>query len=316
MSFANYDLESQKPLNKRNGDGAGKNAAKDNSSSQSQTNAQNELDNIINNTSIQLQLFGNLISQFDGQRKLVATRRDSSHLRDNLDELNKKITDLGRAIQTLIQNLSHLVNKKLTKKSRKTSNESHDEEYDEVSELNITNRQVVIKERLVNEFNDLHKRFLNSIRQYNEKKLAFPIKTEADVAINENTPLIQDYTQQQQQQQIQIQEQEQEQDQINQTELQYHVLLTEERNREIEQVSQGIMEVNSIFKDLGELVHQQGEQLDTVEDNIFQMNGNVKQASNELRKADDYQRSKGKWSCILLVALCIVVLIVVLAVIS
>ena len=109
-------------------------------------------------------------------------------------------------------------------------------------------------------------------------------------------------TSQQEQEQVQTQV---DQDLIDQTELQYHILLTEERNREIEQVTEGIMEVNSIFKDLSQLVHQQGEQVNTIEDNILQLHGNTQQASNELNKANEYQKAKRKWSCILLVALCI-----------
>ena len=97
-------------------------------------------------------------------------------------------------------------------------------------------------------------------------------------------------TSQQEQEQVQTQV---DQDLIDQTELQYHILLTEERNREIEQVTEGIMEVNSIFKDLSQLVHQQGEQVNTIEDNILQLHGNTQQASNELNKANEYQKQKG-----------------------
>lgn len=292
MSFANFDFEAQKPLSKRlNGDQP---PLKESST---------ELDNIIDKTSNQLQIFGGLVSQFDSQRRLIGSKRDSIHLRDNINELTKKISDLDTAIQSLILNISQLINKKLNKRQQTS-------EGNPGSRLEISNRQIVIKERLVTEFNELHKGFQNSTRQYQEKILSCPIKTVAPSEITESTPLISDTSQQQTQVQIE------DQDQVNETELQYHLMLTEERNREITQVTEGILEVNAIFKDLGELVTQQGEQLDTIEDNIFQLHGNVQQADKELRKADEYQRSKGKWSCILLVALCIFVLIIVLAVIS
>lgn len=293
MSFANFDYEAQKPLSKRL-----------NADQPPLKESSTELDRIIDKTSTQLQIFGGLVSQFDSQRRLIGSKRDSTHLRDNINELTKKISDLDTAIQSLILNISQLINKKLNKPQQTTSDGNPG------SRLDISNRQIVIKERLVAEFNELHKGFQNSIRQYQEKKLACPIKTIVPSEITESTPLISGNSQQQTQMQIE------DQDQINETELQYHLMLTEERNREITQVTEGILEVNAIFKDLGELVTQQGEQLDTIEDNIFQLHGNVQQADKELRKADEYQRSKGKWSCILLVALCIFVLIIVLAVLS
>lgn len=293
MSFANFDYEAQKSLSKRL-----------NADQPPLKESSTELDRIIDKTSTQLQIFGGLVSQFDSQRRLIGSKRDSTHLRDNINELTKKISDLDTAIQSLILNISQLINKKLNKPQQITSDGNPG------SRLDISNRQIVIKERLVTEFNELHKGFQNSIRQYQEKKLTCPIKPIVPSEITESTPLISGNSQQQTQVQIE------DQDQINETELQYHLMLTEERNREITQVTEGILEVNAIFKDLGELVTQQGEQLDTIEDNIFQLHGNVQQADKELRKADEYQRSKGKWSCILLVALCIFVLIIVLAVLS
>lgn len=312
MSFANYDLEAQKSLKMK--------STLSNVSLQSES--QNQLDKIIQKTSKQLQLFGTLLSQFDNQRKLVGSKRDSIHFRTNNDELIKNTSDLDHAIQVLIQNISQLINKRSVQSSKKDTtsvNGGHSEEIDESSyKLEITNKQIVIKERLVVEFNELHNRFQNSLRQYNEKKNSYPIKIDDIDNVDERSPLVSNDRKSQSQSQIQIQQQAQleDQDQVNETELQYHIMLTEERNREINQVSQGIQEVNLIFKDLGELVHQQGEQLDTVEDNIFQLHGNTQQADKELRKADQYQRSKGKWSCIILIALCIFVLVVVLIVLS
>lgn len=298
MSFANLDLEAQKSIK------GGKIA----SYPENQTSSQNELDKIINNTSNQLQVFGNLISQFETQRRAIGTKRDNNELRQNLDSLTHKVNGLDSAISKLLTNLSTIINKH--------SDEKPDTKFE------ITNRQIIIKDRLVNEFNELHRQYGKSAKHYNDKKRSLPLKT-----TTETTPLLQQtgtdgQTQAQPQSQPlsqtqqQLQSQQQEQDLINETELQYHRMLTEERNREIDQAAEGILEVNSIFKDLGALVHQQGEQLDLVEDNISNLQSNTQQTSGELNKAHEYQKRKGKWSCILLVALCIFVLVIVLAVIS
>ena len=284
MSFANYDLEAQKAA------GA--------TSTDIDPVGSNELDNIISKTSRQLQNFSSSISQLENQRKQIGTKRDSQLLRDNLNSLISQVTDLEAAVQKLIAKIVQLINQNVND--------------DESSKLKISNKQLILKDRLVTEFNDLHKQFQKSLRLYADKKASYPIKS-LD-AVDESTPLITPQGQTQPQQQLQ--QQIEDEDTINQTELQYHILLTEERNREIEQVSQGITEINSIFKDLGQLVSQQGENLDTIEDNILQLHGNTQQADRELRKASEYQRKKGKWSCILLTTLAIIVLIVVLAVVS
>ncbi|CUM65228.1 uncharacterized protein PRCAT00002859001 [Priceomyces carsonii] len=290
MSFANYDLESQTLLKlKRNPLPSAK-----------QSESQNELDEIINKTSKQLLVFANLISQFNSRRKQIGTRRDSSQLRDDLDEITHKIGDLGAAINTLIQNVSLLINKKQLN--------------DQKNHLKITEKQIVIKERVTNEYNELNKQFQRLRRAYEEKKQNHLLnEAKSQDAYNERTPLV-GHEPLQEQNQVQVEEQVE--DQIEDTDLQYHIALTQERNREIDQVTEGIQEVNAIFKDLGELVNRQGEQLDTIEDNILQLHGNTQQADQKLIKAHEYQKKKGKWTCILLTALCIFVLVVVLAILS
>jgi t-SNARE complex subunit (syntaxin) len=289
MSFANFDYEAQ-TLTPREVVKA--------ATATPQTEPQNELDGIIDKTSKQLELFGALVSQFDIQRKQVGTRRDNARLRANIDVLISKIANMESAIRILIDNVASVVNNNQAGGTHKR--------------LNITKKQIVIKERLESEFNGLHKQLQVTTRAYREKKKQNPLRE-----ANETTPLIEEHNQQQVQLQQQHQQQQQiQEEQINETELQYHLLLTEERNQEINQINEGILEINSIFKDLGELVHQQGDQLDTIEENVLQLSGHTQQAQTELVKANEYQRKKGKWSCIILVALCIVGLVIVLAVVS
>ncbi|CAN3355547.1 syntaxin Vam3p [Diutina catenulata] len=245
-----------------------------------------ELDVIIAKTSRQLQVFSGLVSQFETNRKQVGTRRDTPEFREATDALVSQLTEMETAISKLLAQLTMVV-----------------------AGADVSNRHSVMKERLVAEFHDLHKQLGNGVRLYTDKKKNYSVKK-----VSETTPLVADpeSSGQQQQQQQQVQQERQ----VDDTELQYHIMLTEERNREIQTVSQGITEINSIFKDLGQLVQQQGNQLDTIEDHVLQLNDNAQQADRELGKANEYQRKKGKWSCILLVALSVVVLIIVLAVVS
>lgn len=278
MSFANYDYEAQKPRVPK-------------VTELESSNSELELDNAIKKTSTQMEKYGMLITDFNNQMKLIGGRRDSEALRSKTDSLQNEIITLGTAIKTLLSRINMVMSKSAKTEGR----------------FEVSNRDLMLKDRLVSDFNGLNSDFQTSVKLYQERKQAYALKSQPP-SVDERTPLVQN---QDSQQQTQMTE-----DDIQQTELQYHMLLTEERNRQIDEVAQGIREVNSIFKDLGEIVSQQGEQLDTVEDNIMQMLGNTQQAARELNKAHEYQKRKGKWSCIFLVALCIIVLIIVLAVIN
>ena len=289
MSFANFDYEAQTPLPSRA------------SAQSSSSSSSHDLDKIICKTSTQLQLFSQLITQLDTQRKQLGTRRDCQQLRENIDVGVEKVMELSGGVLRLMNDLNVVINKNSGSGAG----------------IGISNRQIVIKERLMGEYNELDRKFRKTVRIYNDKRRVTPLRQSQlqETKINELTPLLLDKNEngRGRQQQEQIQEQE---ENINKTELQYHILLTQERNREIEQVTEGILEVNSIFKDLNQLVQEQGAQLNTIEDNVLQLHGNTQQADRELQKAHEYQKSRGKWGCILLVALCIVVLIIVLAVVS
>lgn len=280
MSFANYDYEAQIPH-------------KNSSPKNINLDPDEELDSAIKKTSVQMENYSMLITDFDQRMKLVGGRRDTLVGRAKTDTLQQEIVELGGAIKALLSRITSVMNKSTTNSGK----------YD------ISNRHLMMKDRLVSDFNGLNIDFQTSVKLYQERKLNYPPRSN-DPQVNETTPLIQaDSSQSQQQVQTS-------QDEIQQTELQYHLLLTEERNRQINEVAQGIREVNSIFKDLGELVSQQGESLDTVEENIMQMLANTQQASRELNKAHEYQKRKSKWSCMFLVVLCVIVLIIVLAVIN
>ena len=297
MSFASYDYEAQKQNKNSNSN----NIAPTNPDTARPGGAFNaELDHILHKISNQLELFGSLISQFDNKRKLIGTRRDNLDLRKGIDAQVMRIGELENAIGLLIGNFSLAITKIQSKKPSLTRPE-------------VAARQIVIKERLESEYNALHKQFQVMSRSYREKKriqpVSEPTETTALLQESENRDRGADVGSVQTQQQVQERR-------IDESDMQYHLLLTQERDQEIGQIHEGIVEINSIFKDLGELVNQQGGQLDTIENNISQFHGNTENAHRELNKANEYQRSKGKWTCIFLVALIIFTLVVVLAVVS
>ena len=103
-------------------------------------------------------------------------------------------------------------------------------------------------------------------------------------------------------------------DMVRQEDVDFQTSLIQERELEIQGIQEGISEINAIFRDLGTLVTQQGDEIDTFENNISNLSTNTKQAGDELVAANEYQRKRRNCSFCVLVVLIIVLLVIVLAV--
>lgn len=87
-----------------------------------------------------------------------------------------------------------------------------------------------------------------------------------------------------------------------------------QREREIEDIAQGIIELSDLFRDLQSMVIDQGTMLDRIDYNVERMATDVKAADKELIVASGYQRKSTKRKIIFLLLLIIVGLIIVLAI--
>ncbi|ODV85063.1 hypothetical protein CANARDRAFT_176470 [[Candida] arabinofermentans NRRL YB-2248] len=289
MSFAHFDIEAQRGS-----------SSDDHVSSDTNPDVQ-----ILNNISNKLSDWISNISKFDKLHQQLGTRRDNSTLRSTLERLNKSCNKLSDEINTSLDNL----------KTTSTATTG-------------ANPELLFKqEKLRTQCQEVFKNYQLIQRSYNEKIQSVMINEEyskneqaqsqmllsqsntTDGTATENTPLLPGRTQQQ------LIIEEQEQAATRQAELDYHSSVISERESAIENIAKGVQDINRIFKDLNEMVHQQGEQIDTIEDNVMTYATTNQLANRELIKADEYQKKKRKWSCILFVALT-VVLVIVLAVIS
>ncbi|XP_031558223.1 syntaxin-7-like [Actinia tenebrosa] len=81
----------------------------------------------------------------------------------------------------------------------------------------------------------------------------------------------------------------------------------EERERAIRQLEADIIGVNEIFRDLGNMVHEQGEVIDSIEANVDNAAVHVETANQQLSKASKYQKAARKKMC------CILVIVVIAA---
>ncbi|TXT10615.1 hypothetical protein VHUM_02120 [Vanrija humicola] len=98
-----------------------------------------------------------------------------------------------------------------------------------------------------------------------------------------------------------------------QSQVQSHAALDiAQRSNEVQQIAQSIAELAELFRDLGNLVVEQGTVLDTVEYNVMETSRAMEHAVDELKTAQRYQSNTGRRRCILLLILIIVGLVIVL----
>lgn len=111
---------------------------------------------------------------------------------------------------------------------------------------------------------------------------------------------------------IQLSSQQQENDVIDQDEITYQTQLQQERHVEIQQLHRDVTDVNQIFQQLNTMLVQQGEQVDTVDENTNLLLDNVQRANTQLSKAKDKQRTSMCCRYILFIVLFLLLLLLLL----
>ena len=103
--------------------------------------------------------------------------------------------------------------------------------------------------------------------------------------------------------------QQQEQEQLrlaNQDEVDFQESMIIERESEIRNIEQSVGELNELFRDVAHMVHEQGAQLDIIEENVEVTHDASRGAHVNLKQASNYQKSARSKACILLLILAIV----------
>ncbi|KAK4226248.1 t-SNARE [Podospora fimiseda] len=85
-----------------------------------------------------------------------------------------------------------------------------------------------------------------------------------------------------------------------------------QREQEIEDIAQGIIELADLFRDLQNMVIDQGTMLDRIDYNVESMATDVKEAQKELATAEGYQKKTTKRKIIFLLLLIIAAMIILL----
>lgn len=102
---------------------------------------------------------------------------------------------------------------------------------------------------------------------------------------------------------------------IAQDEVDFQEALIIEREEEIRNIEQGVGDLNVLFRQVAQIVNEQGESLDSIADNVQNIRDDTRQAEIENRQAARYQKAARNKSCCLLLILAVILTIVILAIV-
>lgn len=231
---------------------------------------------------------------------------DPNQLAQRITSNIQKITQCTAEIQRVLNQLgtpqdTHELQQQLQQKQQYTNQlaketDKYIKEFGSLPSISEQRQRKIQKDRLVNEFTTALTNFQRVQRQAAEKEREFVARVRASSRVSggaseesyrEGTLVSWDT-------QAQIQDEEITEDDIR---------LIEERESTIRQLESDIMDINEIFKDLGLMIHEQGDVIDSIEANVETAEVHVQQGTQQLSRAADYQRRSRKKMCILILVL-------------
>ncbi|KAL5021134.1 hypothetical protein ScPMuIL_000289 [Solemya velum] len=225
----------------------------------------------------------NQIQRFIG---LVGTAQDNEELRDRLQQTQHYTNQLAKDTNVDLKNLAHLPMPPSSSEQR---------------ELKIQ------KERLTEMFSDALKDFQTVQRSAAEAQKASVARARAHSSSFSKSPFEDDS-------QGQFEEFTpgfSQTKQVLQMEEDVDLELLRQREDDIKKLERDIIDVNQIFKDLGMLVHEQGEMLGLIEGNVERAQVEVQEGTQQLSKARDYQsKARRKKCCIIVIVLVVLAIII------
>uniref|UniRef100_A0A4W5QGS0 Syntaxin-7 n=1 Tax=Hucho hucho TaxID=62062 RepID=A0A4W5QGS0_9TELE len=226
--------------------------------------------------------------------------QQTSEIQSIVDKLGtpQDTTELRQQLQQKQQNVNHLA--KETDRSVK-----------QFGSLPVTTEQrqrKIQKDRLITDFSNALVNLQKTQRQAAQKEKAFVARVRSESRVSGGYPDVSfggngNVFESGGQAQVQSQSQEVA---ITEEDLQ----LIQERETSIRQLESDITDINEIFKDLGMMVHEQGDVIDSIEANVETADLHVQNAIQQLAQAADYQRKSRKKICILIVVLVVLAVVV------
>lgn len=100
-----------------------------------------------------------------------------------------------------------------------------------------------------------------------------------------------------------------------QDEVDFQEALIIEREEEIRNIEQGVGDLNVLFKQVAQIVTEQGQQLLTISETVENVHESTRGADVETRQAARYQKAARNKGCCLLIILAVILTIVILAIV-
>ncbi|OMO65095.1 hypothetical protein COLO4_31571 [Corchorus olitorius] len=86
----------------------------------------------------------------------------------------------------------------------------------------------------------------------------------------------------------------------------------QERHDAVKEIEKNLIELHQIFLDMAALVEAQGHQLNDIESHVAHASSFVRRGTEHLQEAREYQKDSRKWTCIAIMAGCLLLLIILL----
>ncbi|KAI7901827.1 t-SNARE [Cokeromyces recurvatus] len=163
-------------------------------------------------------------------------------------------------------------------------------------------------QKVVSNFQNVQRNSASRQREYVDKAKATTVMLQSQAEATEDS---------EEQDTMLIHSQRQAQLEALDNEIEYNELLINERESEIQNIEQGITELNEIFRDMGMLVNEQESGIQSIYGNVLNIAQNTRQAADELVVANRYQKKSRRTMCCFLLIItivgCILSLIIVIA---
>ncbi|KAL6706151.1 SNAP receptor [Coniothyrium glycines] len=252
------------------------------------------------------------------RREDDASYADDPEFRDFASKISDDLFALTRNVARLSQETAKLGTKHETARVRERVKSTVEETSDKFKEIgegvkkittwpDVGPSQKFTQSKLQREFKASLTEFQHLQKQALEKEKASAQAARA--ALQDVTSPSEErgeYGQQQEQEQLRL---------ANQDEVDFQESLIIERESEIRNIEQSVGELNELFRDVAHMVHEQGAQLDIIEENVEVTHDASQGAHVQLKQASNYQKSARSKACILLLILAIVLVIIILAVV-
>lgn len=221
----------------------------------------------------------------DRAMKIINTERDSPQIRD-------KIHDTSQRTNQIVKDTTKLMGKLGSMKG-----------LDRQQKLQIDRLKSDFQDS-VSRFSSLQKKAAEKVKQSTKLSQKKPKQTGGWLDEDDEAPILE---QERRREEMQAQEEVIEDD----------LALIRDREERIRQLEGDILDVNEIFRDLGAMISEQGEQIDSIEANVERAYTNVDQGTQQLGKAAEYQRkSRKKMCCLLLIILIILAVVTIIIVLT